>query len=140
MGGLTDLNCNSSETPSQFLEHVSVTMRSFGIGAKTHFHLSWNPLIVILTLKGLSNDIMTELLKKFNRSEVSVEELSSFLDNLSTAKSMTSSGSSVNKIENKGRGKGKKHKLQQKKYLAQLWLSLHPALHQHPNVVDVLLI
>ena len=84
-------------------------MCSGGVGTRQHFLLDWDKLIVILTLNGLSADIRIKLLKKFDHTEVTVPELSQFLDTLSTSRYLKSGAGSgsINKIE-RGKGKDKK--------------------------------
>ena len=81
----------------QYMERVKTAMLTGGVGSRTSFSLTWDKMIIVLVLKGLSNNDQSELLRCFDSFDVSMENLTEFLLTLSAIAS-NSSNHSVNTI------------------------------------------
>ena len=94
---LTSLKKAPHKSHIQFLERVQKKMLTGGVGSKSNFSLDWDKLLIVLILKGLPVGDQNEVLKKFDTLEVSLANLSKFLQTLSVV-SGNSSNQGINSI------------------------------------------
>ena len=88
---LTCSKKSPQETHHQFLERVKAALIVGGIGARTSFNLSWDRIMIILVIKGLSNSDRCEILCRFGTFNISMDILNKFLLTLISVASNNSS-------------------------------------------------
>ena len=86
---LTSLKTNLQESHIQYMERVKTAMLTGGVGCRASFYLSWDKLIIILTIKGLSNANQCEILCCFDTFHISMDNLIKFLLTLAPQESLS---------------------------------------------------
>ena len=86
---LTSLKKAPHESHIQFLERAQKKMITGGVGSKHQFSLNWDKLLIVLILKGLPVGDQNKILEKFDTLEVSLANLSKFLQTLSVVSGNT---------------------------------------------------
>ena len=95
------------KTHLQFLDRVKKSMKSGGVGTRLNFSLTWDTLMIVLIIKGLSTADQNDILRKFDTLEVSFDNLSLFMQTLSVVSE--NSMSHVNSIISKRQKECYKH-------------------------------
>merc|ERR1711954_467104 len=86
---LTSLKKAPHESHIQFLERAQKKIITGGVGSKHQFSLNWDKQLIILILKGLPVGDQNKILEKFDTLEVSLANLSKFLQILSVVSENT---------------------------------------------------
>ena len=66
-------------------------MKTGGVGTRNSFKLTWNKLMIVLIIKGLSTTDQNDILRRFNTLEVSFDNLSLFMQTKSVVTENSSS-------------------------------------------------
>ena len=80
---MTSLKKSQHETHWQYMVRVIEAMETGGVGTRLSFSLTWDKLMIVLIMKGLSTADQKDILRKFDTLEVSFDNLSLFMQTLS---------------------------------------------------------
>ena len=75
----------------QYLDRVKKAMKSGGVGTEISFKPTWDKLLIVLIIKGLSITNQNYILFRFNTLEVSFDNLSLFMQTMSVVSENSSS-------------------------------------------------
>ena len=93
---MSSLKKSQQETHLQFLDHVKKAMKIGGVGSRNAFKLTWDKLMIVLIIKGLSTTDQNDILKRFDTLDVSFDNLSLFMQTMSVV--TENSSSQINSI------------------------------------------
>ena len=85
------LKKSQQETHLQFLDRVKKAMKTGGVGTRNSFKLTWEKLMIVLIIKGLSTTDQNDILKRFDTLDVSFDNLSLFMQTMSVVTENSSS-------------------------------------------------